>query len=201
MKRWILANVAFIASSLVAAGSVITEEDLGKVKVTDPETGKQKLVPVKPPHDAIEIDAKGNPKDDSRAADLANLIGSLAVSSGAAAAPAQTPGGVSLAANQLTPAITAGHANLADTLIGQTGADPTHGLDPTVGNLSPEVIASLTANPEFMAAMAAALGTQTPPVVEQAKENAQSDGGKPAAGANAQAEAPKRRGDAEEKKG
>ena len=201
MKRWILANVAFIASSLVAAGSVITEEDLGKVKVTDPETGKQKLVPVKPPHDAIEIDAKGNPKDDSRAADLANLIGSLAVSSGAAAAPAQTPGGVSLAANQLTPAITAGHANLADTIVGKPGADPTHGLDPTVGNLSPEVIASLTANPEFMAAMAAALGTQKPPVVEQAQENAQSDGGKPAAGATAQAEAPKRRGDAEEKKG
>lgn len=201
MKRWILANVAFIASSLVAAGSVITEEDLGKVKVTDPETGKQKLVPVKPPHDAIEIDAKGNPKDDSRADDLANLIGSLAVLSGAAAAPAQTPGGVSLAANQLTPAITAGHANLADTIVGKPGADPTHGLDPTVGNLSPEVIASLTANPEFMAAMAAALGTPTPPVVEQAKENAQSDGGKPAAGATAQAVAPKRRGDAEEKKG
>ena len=132
---------------------------------------------------------------------LAVVAGGVLLASGAAAAPAQTPGGVSLAANQLTPAITAGHANLADTIVGKPGADPTHGLDPTVGNLSPEVIASLTANPEFMAAMAAALGTQKPPVVEQAQENAQSDGGKPAAGATAQAEAPKRRGDAEEKKG
>ena len=59
MKRWILANVAFIASSLVAPGSIITEEDLGTTIVKDPETGKEKEVKVKPPHDAIEIDANG----------------------------------------------------------------------------------------------------------------------------------------------
>lgn len=194
MKRWILANVAFIASSLVAAGSIITQEDLGKVKVTDAETGKEKLVDVKPPHDAIEIDEKGNPKNRAQAEDLANLIGSLAIHAGGAAAPAQTPGGVSLAANQLTPAITAGHANLADALVDR---DAAHATDPTVGTLSPEVIAELTSNPQFMAALAAQLGTGKPEVVKDAEQKAATDGAKdaaPAAGANAQAEAPKRRG-------
>lgn len=192
MKRWILANVAFIASSLVAAGSIITQEDLGKVKITD-DAGKEKLVNVKPPHDAIEIDENGNPVDKRQAEDLANLIGSLAIHAGGAAAPAQTPGGVSLAANQLTPAITAGHANLADALVDRGAA---HATDPTVGTLSPEVIAELTSNPEFMAALAAQIsggGAAAPapaapaPVAEE----------KPAAGANAQTEAPKRRGAAE----
>lgn len=200
MKRWILANVAFIASSLVAAGSVITQEDLGKVKVTDAETGKEKLVNVKPPHDAIEIDGNGNPIDKAKAEDLANLIGSLAIHAGGAAAPAQTPGGVSLAANQLTPAITAGHANLADAVVDR---DAVHGLDPTVGTLSQDVIDSLTANPQLMAALAAQLGTGKPEVVKEAEQLAATDGAKaaPPAGANAQAEAPKRRGDADEKKG
>ena len=204
MKRWILANVAFIGSSLVAPGSIITEEDLGTTLVKDQETGKEKEVKVKPPHDAIEIDAKGNPKDEGRAGDLSNLIGSLAINSGAASSPAQTPGGVSLAANQLTPAITAGHANPNDVARGGGDLDPVHGLDPTVGNLSPEVIEALTSNPEFMRRMAEALGTTTPEIVKEQDANANSSGAKaddkPPAGANAQAEAPKRRGDTEGKK-
>lgn len=207
MKRWILANVAFIASSLVAPGSIITEEDLGTVLVKDPETGKEKEVKVKPPHDAIEIDANGNPKDKDRAGDLSNLIGSLAVHAGGASAPAQTPGGVSLAANELTPAITAGHANPNDVARGGGNQTAVHGLDPTVGNLSPEMIEALTSNPQFMAALAAQLGTKKPDIVKEVEANAASDGGKgddkPAAGAAAKSAEPTRRAAAsgDEKKG
>lgn len=205
MKRWILANVAFIASSLVAPGSIITEEDLGTTIVKDPETGKEKEVKVKPPHDAIEIDADGNPKDKDRAGDLSNLIGSLAVHSGGASAPAQTPGGVSLAANELTPAITAGHANPNDVARGGGDRDPVHGLDPTVGNLSPDVIEALTSNPDFMRKMAEALGTAKPEIVKEQDANANSSGAKaddkPAAGANAQSAPPTRRAAADLKAG
>lgn len=197
MKRWILANVAFIAGSLVAPGSIITEEDLGKVETKDEETGKTKLVPVKPPHDAIEIDAKGNPKDSDRAGDLSELLGTLAIHVGGASAPAQTPGGVSLAANEMTPAITAGHANPNDVARGGGSHDPVHGMDPTVGNLSPDVIEALTSNPEFMRKMAEALGAQKPEIVAEQDKNAASDGSKgddkPAAGASAQSAAPTRR--------
>lgn len=197
MKRWILANVAFIASSLVAPGSIITEEDLGKVEVKDEETGKTKLVQVKPPHDAIEIDANGNPKDKGRADDLSTLIGSLAVHSGGASAPAQTPGGVSLAANELTPAITAGHANPNDVAHGGGNRNAVHGLDPTVGTLAPEVIEALTSNPDFMRKMAEALGAAKPEVVQEQDKAAASDGSKgddkPAAGAAAKSAEPTRR--------
>lgn len=207
MKRWILANVAFIASSLVAPGSIITEEDLGTTIVKDPETGKEKEVKVKPPHDAIEIDANGNPKDKAQAGTLSELIGSLSIHAGGAAAPAQTPGGVSLAANELTPAITAGHANPNDVARGGGDRDPVHGMDPTVGNLSPEVIEALTSNPDFMRKMAEALGAAKPPIVAEQDKNAASDGAKgedkPAAGAAAKSAEPTRRAAAggDEKKG
>lgn len=205
MKRWILANVAFIAGSLVSAGSIITEGDLGTYDYVD-DQGERHKGKVAPPRDAIEVDENGNAKSKKDAYALSELIGSAAVPFGGAA-PAQAPGGVALAANQLQPAITAGHTNLADLAGaegGTGGADAVHGMDPTVGNLSPDVIIALTQNPEFMAALAKQLGTQTPPVVEQAQENAAAsgapdkvEGGKPPAGVNAASEAPARRGAAD----
>lgn len=201
-QRWMLASVGFFGS-LLAPGSVITQDDLGFAKVKD-EDGKERLVAVAPPRDAIEVDEAGQPVDKRRSDDMAEILGYAAIPFGGAA-PAQSPGGLQLAANNLNnlPAITAGHPNPAD-LAGAGNADAVHGTDPTVGNLSPDVIEALTSNPDFMRRMAEALGTKTPPVVEQQDANAAASGAKdetkPAAGANAQSAAPTRRGAATDDK-
>lgn len=199
-QRWMLASVGFFGS-LLAPGSIITQDDLGFVTVKD-EDGKEKREPVKPPRDAIEIDEAGNPVDKRRSDDMAEILGHAAIPFGGAA-PAQSPGGLQLAANNLNnlPAITAGHPNPAD-VAGAGNAEAVHGMDPTVGNLSPDVIDALTSNPDFMRRMAEALGTQTPPVVEKQDANAAKSGDetKPAAGANAQSAPPTRRGAASDDK-
>lgn len=68
MKRYMLTSPAFVAATLLVEGSIITEAELGVkvVPVLDKDgkpTGKTKNVPVRPPSDAIEVDAKGNPID------------------------------------------------------------------------------------------------------------------------------------------
>lgn len=213
-QRWILASVGFFGS-LLAPGSIITQEDLGFATVKEKdengvETGKEKRVAVKPPRDAIEINERGEPVHARDAQTFAEIFGTAAIPFGGAA-PAQSPGGLQLAANNLNnlPAITAGHPNPAD-LAGAGNFDAVHGTDPTVGNLSPDVIEALTSNPDFMRRMAEALSTKTPDVVKQQDANAQLSGdpakdveaakaaeaAKPAAGANAQSAAPTRRSDA-----
>lgn len=105
-RRWVLTEPAFIAATLLAAGSIITSDDLG--------TGKSKegkAEPVAPPSTAIEIDDKGNPvsEADNHALDAlvnagpapAELIAPISPGAGAVGAPAQAPGGVQLAANAL----------------------------------------------------------------------------------------------------
>lgn len=206
---WMLASTGFFGS-LLAPGSIITQDDLGyaEVPVKDKEgkpTGKTERVAVKPPRDAIEIGADGKPvnSDDEQA--YAEIFGAAAIPFGGAA-PAQSPGGLQLAANNL-PAITAGHPNPAD-VYNAGNADAVHGLDPTVGNMSPDVIEQLTSNPNFMRAMSEALQTKTPDVVKQQDANAAAPGdpakaaeaAKPAAGANAQSAAPTRRGAASDDK-
>lgn len=66
MKRYMLTSPAFIAATLLVEGSIITQAELGKktVQVLGKDgkpTGKTKEVDVRPPSDAIEVDAKGNP--------------------------------------------------------------------------------------------------------------------------------------------
>lgn len=202
---WILASTGFFGS-LLAPGSIITQDDLGYalVPVKDADgnlTGKEDRVAVKPPRDAIEIGNDGKPIHDKDQQSYAEIFGSAAVPFGGAA-PAQSPGGLQLAANNL-PALTAGHANLAD-IAGEQRPEATHGLDPTVGNRSPDVIEALTSNPDFMRRMAEALSAPKPDVVAQQDANAKLAGdpakdveaAKPAAGANAQSAAPTRRSDA-----
>ncbi len=111
-KRWMLAEVGFFGS-LLAVGSIITQEDLGYG--TD-EKGKK--VAIKPPKSAIEVDELGRPVSDEDAAKYAEIFGgNVGVEIAAVApfapnptapqaAPAQAPGGLQLAegALQLAPA-------------------------------------------------------------------------------------------------
>lgn len=201
-QRWILTSVGFFGS-LLAPGSIITQEDLGFAVVKEKnadgvETGKETRVPVKPPRDAIEVDESGQPVHAKDHGAYAEIFGQAAVPFGGAA-PAQSPGGLQLAANSLQnlPAITAGHPNPAD--LAGASADGVHGMDPTVGNLSPDVIEALTSNPDFMRRMAEALSAPKPAVVEQQDANAAAAGDKkdetaPPAGAGAKSAEPTRRG-------
>lgn len=54
-KRWKLTEPAFVAATLLTAGSIITQDDLGFIT-----RGKRKI-PVTPPMTAVEVDAKGRP--------------------------------------------------------------------------------------------------------------------------------------------
>ena len=105
-KRYLLAEVAFIGGTLLAVGSVITSDDLGEFK--DPKDGKIKAV--KPPASSIEIDADGRPVSSEDAEAYADLVGQMPAPraqvmpfapGGGEAMPAQQPGGLQLAGNQL----------------------------------------------------------------------------------------------------
>ena len=103
MKRYILSSPAFVAATLLTAGSIITDDDLGtkEVPVLDKDgkpTGKTKRVQVRPPADAIEVDAKGQPVDAVGAAALAAVatepVQIAAMTAGVApAAPAEPDAG------------------------------------------------------------------------------------------------------------
>jgi hypothetical protein len=54
MRRFLLTSPAFIASTLLAEGSIITQDDLGYVDG----------IPQPPPSSAIEVDEKGMPVTD-----------------------------------------------------------------------------------------------------------------------------------------
>lgn len=108
-RRFLLAEVAFIGGTLLAAGSVVTSDDLGEYK--DPKDGK--LKPVKPPMSSIEIDEAGRPVTAEGAEAYAALVGSLPPApaeiqpftpGGGQALPSQGPGGVQLAGQQLPQA-------------------------------------------------------------------------------------------------
>lgn len=106
-RRFLLAEVAFIGGTLLAAGSIITSDDLGEYK--DPKDGKPK--PVKPPLSSIEIDENGRPVTAEGMEAYTSLIGSLPPApadiqpftvGGGQALPTQAPGGVQLAGQQLS---------------------------------------------------------------------------------------------------
>lgn len=108
-RRFLLAEVAFIGGTLLAAGSVVTSEDLGEFK--DPKDGKIKAV--KPPLSSIEIDEAGRPVTAEGAEAYAQLVGSLPPApaevmpftpGGGQALASQAPGGVQLAGQQLPQA-------------------------------------------------------------------------------------------------
>lgn len=106
VKIYMLTQAAFIAGTLLAPGSRITSEDLGTFKDGD---GKDQ--PVRPPSTAIEVDARGAPvsEDDASAYEAMlsaapidpGLVSPVSIGAGGIGAPAQAPGGVHLAANQL----------------------------------------------------------------------------------------------------
>lgn len=78
MKRFMLTMPAFVAATLLVEGSIITDEDLGtkEVPVLDKDgkrTGEMARVQVRPPRDAIEVDAKGNPVSEADASLLAAM--------------------------------------------------------------------------------------------------------------------------------
>lgn len=116
MKRYMLTSPAFVAATLLVEGSIITQADLGKKTVPvlgkdGKPTGKTKEVDVRPPSDAIEVDAKGNPVN---AADEDLLAGLSTEKTAIAAvqphapnptepqgAPSQAAGGVQVAENAL----------------------------------------------------------------------------------------------------
>lgn len=106
LKIYMLTQAAFIAGTLLAPGSRITSDDLGTFKDGD---GKDQ--PVRPPSTAIEVDANGQPVSDEDGAAFEamlsaapidpDLISPVSIGAGGIGAPAQAPGGVHLAANQL----------------------------------------------------------------------------------------------------
>jgi hypothetical protein len=74
MARYILTEPAFIGGVLLAAGSIITDDDLPEAPPVDAATGRVQTddkgkpeAPVKsaPPRSAIEVDENGVPVDDA----------------------------------------------------------------------------------------------------------------------------------------
>jgi hypothetical protein len=68
MKRYILTEAHFIGGSLLAAGSIVTEADLGTYR---DEKGKEQAV--KAGSGLVEVDAKGQPVNDDDQARLRDL--------------------------------------------------------------------------------------------------------------------------------
>lgn len=107
MKHYMLTSPAFIGGTLLAEGSRINDADLGKAK---DKNGK--LVQVRPPSDAIEVDVNGQPVNDEAAQQMAALAGDLHEDEIAPVAPfapfptqpqgapPQAPGGVQVVASQ-----------------------------------------------------------------------------------------------------
>lgn len=78
MKRYLLTEAAFIGAALLAAGSIITENDLPVGPHPDPENDDDYRSP--PPESAIEIDTNGQPVKKRDRATLAALgLGAPAV--------------------------------------------------------------------------------------------------------------------------
>lgn len=106
-KRYMLAEVAFIGGTLLAVGSIVTSDDLGTYK--DPKTGKKK--PVRPPASSIEVDENNRPVSAEDGDNYAQLVGTLPAPAadiapftpgGGQGMPAQPPGSVQLAAQQVS---------------------------------------------------------------------------------------------------
>ena len=109
LKYYRLTEVSFIGGALLAAGSIVTSQDLGTY--TDPADGKEKEV--KPGSALVEVDEAGKPKTDAGARALQAVLGNIAPMEIAAVAPfspnptrpqgapTQAPGGLSLAENDL----------------------------------------------------------------------------------------------------
>lgn len=109
LRHFILTDVSFIGGVLLAAGSRITSDDLGTY--VDPADGKTK--PVKPGETLVEVDETGAPVNDRDYDRLRTVLADVAGvpiapvmpfapnATKAQAAPAQPPGGVAIAENQL----------------------------------------------------------------------------------------------------
>ena len=90
MKRWMLTEAAFIGAALLAAGSIITENDLPVGPDPDDEEGEREIRSA-PPTSAIEINEQGNAvKKKDRAAAAALGIGFVEVAPIAPHAPNPT---------------------------------------------------------------------------------------------------------------
>lgn len=109
LKHYVLVGVSFIGGSLLAPGSRVTSDDLGTYR--DPSTGRE--LPVKPGETLVEVTEDGRPIDETAAWKLQSIAGQLSVMpiaavqpfspnpTAAQGAPAQAPGGVSLAEQHL----------------------------------------------------------------------------------------------------
>lgn len=90
MKRWMLTEAAFIGAALLAAGSIITENDLPVGPDPDDEDGEREIRSA-PPTSAIEINEDGQAvKKKDRAAAAALGIGVVEVAPIAPHAPNPT---------------------------------------------------------------------------------------------------------------
>tara|TARA_A100000171_G_scaffold52760_1_gene72853 strand:- start:836 stop:1342 length:507 start_codon:yes stop_codon:yes gene_type:complete len=114
MKRYFLVESAFVAGNLLAPGSIITDDDLGKKTVT--KGSKTSTVQVRPPSTAIEVDTNGQPKTEEGALAMQAVVGSAVPMqiapvapfapnpTHAQGAPAQPAGGLQFAEGQLPTA-------------------------------------------------------------------------------------------------
>ncbi len=90
MKRWMLTEAAFIGAALLAAGSIITEEDL-PVGIDPTDEDGEREIRSEPPTSSIEINEKGEAiRKKDRAAAAALGIGYTEVAPIAPHAPNPT---------------------------------------------------------------------------------------------------------------